>query len=190
MSISGSFLPRCGETLWIHYLSFVNLIFTVASLVETVVCMHVCFGGIGTTLEVQAEEIDYWARRVLPSLFAIGIAYVYALEPIDPYAINSTNGTVSRDNVLFAQPMYSGFAPHHHVNVPLMVVAPFAVGLLALLTLIPRYRATKTRATTTSDSDGKSSAIAATVVVSSSSSTQASTETFAVEMTTSATPGK
>jgi len=55
MSISGSFLPRCGETLWIHYLSFVNLIFTVASLVETVVCMHVCFGGISTTLEVQAE---------------------------------------------------------------------------------------------------------------------------------------
>ena len=108
MSLAGDALPSCGEMLWIDYLLFVNLTFTVLALLQTVVTFHYCFGGIGTVLEEGAEEIDFWARRFIPALFAFALSIIYSLEPVDPYAISSKDGWVSSDDVLFSQPMYQG----------------------------------------------------------------------------------
>ena len=58
--------------------------------------------------EEFAEEIDFWSRRFIPAAFFFALMVVYALEPVDPYSISSTDGQVSGDDVTRSLPMYQG----------------------------------------------------------------------------------
>ena len=58
--------------------------------------------------EEFAEEIDFWSRRFIPAFFFFALMVVYALEPVDPYGISSTDGQVSGDDVHRSLRMYQG----------------------------------------------------------------------------------
>ena len=78
------------------------------ALVQTVITVHLCFGRINKVREEFAEEIDFWSRRFIPAAFFFALMVVYALEPVDPYSISSTDGQVSEEDVLRSPRMYKG----------------------------------------------------------------------------------
>ena len=135
LNVASGILPRCGETLWIHYLILLNLVFTAAALVQSVCVVDVAFGGVGKVREAEAEGIDYYCKRIFPTLFFAILGIIYGVKPQDGYDIKSDNGVVGVADVLNAQPMYQGFAPTHHYNVGQVVAAPL-VGVIALAAML------------------------------------------------------
>ena len=85
MTIVADITPLCGETLWIEAFNWVNFLFCTLSIVESVVVVYIAFGGLGTIDEEAAEKVDYWARRLVPSTWAICLSCVYNLTPNDGY---------------------------------------------------------------------------------------------------------
>ena len=78
--------------------------------------------------EQFAEEIDFWSRRFIPAFFFFALMVVYALEPVDPYSISSTDGQVSEEDVLRSPRMYKGLCvvlgsnPRHSATAPVYLV--------------------------------------------------------------------
>lgn len=133
LSVSEDSLPRCGELLWINYLNVLNLAFCVIALIQTVITVHLCFGRENSVREAFAEEIDFWSRRFIPVFFFFAIMIVYALEPVDPYSISTSEDgqTVSDDDVRKSLPMYQGLAPNHKLKAWRVVIG-FAVSVVAI----------------------------------------------------------
>lgn len=78
--------------------------------------------------EAFAEEIDFWSRRFIPVFFFFAIMIVYALEPVDPYSISTSEDgqTVSDDDVRKSLPMYQGLCARHYDQTRDSATAPAA----------------------------------------------------------------
>ena len=85
MLIVADITPKCGEMLWVDIFNWVNFGFACVAIVESVVVIFIAFGGVGTVDEVAAEKVDYWARRLIPSLYACVQGVVYSMHLDDGY---------------------------------------------------------------------------------------------------------
>ena len=85
MTIVADITPLCGETLWIEMFNWVNFLFCALAIMESVFVVYVAFGGLGTIEEEAAERVDYWARRIIPTTWAICLSVIYNLSPDDGY---------------------------------------------------------------------------------------------------------
>ena len=85
MTIVADITPLCGETLWIELFNWINFLFCTLSIMESVFVVYVAFGGLGTIEEEAAEKVDYWARRIIPSTWALCQSILYNLTPEDGY---------------------------------------------------------------------------------------------------------
>ena len=124
-------LPKCPEWVWIDYLNMLNFVFCLIALMASALAIHKAFGFIGKTPESGPHIVDYWCRRLIPSLYLFLLVLVFALESEDSYGINSSNGIVSESDVRAAGRMFEGTAPHLSINagvfaglgVPILVLA-------------------------------------------------------------------
>ena len=78
-------LPVCGETLWIEILLFVNELWCAICILVSCTAIYQAYKGLGTTEEHRSDRVDYWARRFVPSTYAIAIGIVYSITLDDGY---------------------------------------------------------------------------------------------------------
>ena len=78
-------LPICGETLWIEILLFVNELWCAICILVSCTAIYQAYKGLGTTEEHRSDRVDYWARRFVPSTYAIAIGIVYSITLDDGY---------------------------------------------------------------------------------------------------------
>ena len=69
----------CGEMLWVELLLLINEIFCVLALLESALAVCVAYRGLGTVEEEMAENIDWWAKRIVFPTYLLTLGIVYSL---------------------------------------------------------------------------------------------------------------
>merc|ERR1711935_17207 len=151
MGISLDSLPRCGELLWLNLFNLVNFIFCVTALLQTTIVVRLvshkkaCDAAVPSAAVAAgvvpaaaaagedhgcvcgdrkkiAKKIDFWSRRCIPVAYFFSVWFVYGLTLVDSYSISSTDGRVSKDDVVSSLPMYQGLAPDYEVDAGRVII--------------------------------------------------------------------
>jgi len=77
--VTNGLLPICGEMLWVELLLLINEIFCVLALLESALAVCVAYRGLGTVEEEMAENIDWWAKRIVFPTYLLTLGIVYSL---------------------------------------------------------------------------------------------------------------
>jgi len=120
MQIVATVTPLCGEMMWIEIFNWNNFSFCCISIVESVFAIYIAFGGIGTIHERASETCDWYARRVVPLLYAVSLGVIFNATPDDGY-------TGSYD-----KPMFQGPARDFTFDWKVFFVPALIIGLAAL----------------------------------------------------------
>lgn len=152
-SISLDSLPRCGELLWLNLFNLVNFIFCVTALLQTTIVVRLvshkkaCDAAVPSAAVAAgvvpaaaaagedhgcvcgdrkkiAKKIDFWSRRCIPVAYFFSVWFVYGLTLVDSYSISSTDGRVSKDDVVSSLPMYQGLCAAPRSNPRQRATAP------------------------------------------------------------------
>ena len=65
--------------LWVELLLLINEIFCVLALLESALAVCVAYRGLGTVEEEMAENIDWWAKRIVFPTYLLTLGIVYSL---------------------------------------------------------------------------------------------------------------
>eukprot|EP00966_Prymnesium_polylepis_P177753 4116459-Prymnesium_polylepis.1 len=112
--------------LWVEVLLLVNEVFCVMALLESCYAVKVAFEGTGTVEEERSEFVDYWAKRVVPSLYVLCLAITYSITMDDGYSATTNE-------------MWQGLVSGHGAKMTIdwmRIVLPF----LALVVVIVSYK--------------------------------------------------
>ena len=130
MQIVATVTPLCGEMLWIDFFNWINFAFCSASIVESILAVYIAFGGIGTIRESAAEKLDYWSRRIIPTLYAICIGFIFNFKPDDGYLEEVKDKTTASLGAGDVAGMFEGIPPLWTINWGMVALAPtLIVGL-------------------------------------------------------------